>query len=49
MSANFSLIDAIDENIEDHIVEVAQYNKNCKEVNRGANFFSEVHKVKNDS
>lgn len=27
---------------------MAQYNKKSKEVNRGANFFSDVYNVKND-
>ena len=48
ITANFSLIDAIDEKVEEHVISVGQYNKKSKEVNRGANFFSDVYNVKND-
>lgn len=49
ISANFSLIDIIDERVEEQIVQIAQYNKKNKEVSRGANYFAEVHKLKNDA
>lgn len=49
ISANFSLIDGIDEKVEEHIIHVAQYNKKSKEVNRGANYFSDTLKTKNDA
>lgn len=49
MTANFSLIDGLNEKIEEHLIEVAQYNKKSKEVNRGANYLSETYKLKNDA
>lgn len=39
VTANFTLIDMLDERIEEEILKVAQYNKKIKELNRGANYF----------
>jgi hypothetical protein len=49
VTANFSLIDQLDEEIEDHLVAVAQYNRKSRELNRGANYFIEVDKLKKDA
>lgn len=48
VSANFTLIDALDEKIEDEIVDVAQYNKKSKDLYRGANYFIEKDDVGKD-
>ena len=48
MTANFSLIDQINERVEDEVKLIAQYNKKSKEVNRGANYFIEMLKLKSD-
>lgn len=39
LTGNFTLIDGLNEQIEEEIVKVTQYNKKCKEINRGANYF----------
>ena len=39
VTANFTLIDMLDERIEEEILKIAQYNKKVKELNRGANYF----------
>ena len=39
--ANLTLLDFLDEKIEDTIIAVAQYNKKSKDVSRGANYFIE--------
>ena len=49
MTANFSLIDAIDENVETEVLSITQFNKKSKEINRGANYFAETYKLKNDA
>ena len=41
MTANITLIDALDEKIEEEILDIAYYNKKSKELNRGANYFVE--------
>jgi hypothetical protein len=49
ITANFTLIDQLDEEIEEHLIAVAQYNRKSKELNRGANYFIEVDKLKKDA
>ena len=49
MSGNITMIDALDEKIEDEIVAIAQYNKKSKEINRGANYFVDKEKIKKDA
>ena len=45
ISGNFTLIDSLEEEIEEHIFEVAQYNLAKSDLSRGANYFSEKLKV----
>lgn len=49
LTGNFTLIDGLNEKIEDEIFKVAQYNKKCKEINRGANYFVEMENLKKDT
>lgn len=48
LTGNFTLIDGLNEKIEEEIVKIIQYNKQSKEINRGANYFIEVEKQKKD-
>ena len=46
-TGNFQCIDSLDQEIEDHIVEVVQYNKGSKDVmTRGSDYFTEIEKRK---
>lgn len=39
VTGNFTLIDGLNEKIEEEIFKVAQFNKTSKVINRGANYF----------
>ena len=49
MTGNITLIDSLDEQIEEEIVQIAQFNKKSKEINRGANYFIERYNLKKDA
>lgn len=49
VTGNFTLIDGLNEKIEEEIFKVAQFNKKSKEINRGANYFIEMENLKKDT
>jgi hypothetical protein len=49
VTGNITLIDSLDEQIENEIVAIAQYNKKSKDINRGMNYFLEKLNLKKDA